>query len=147
MRRSSTAPARNGSPEYSERPIQFCVVLPRLDGRSVIALLRPTSTPSTYRMPTPPDSVTATWCQPPVGSAAVPSIRCSPPAPLVVMAKRIGPEPDCGVRNMFVVVPVPRSKMRRQALVEVSLTQVAIVKSFRALTLPAGQAPDWLVPV
>src|SRR5690348_2846172 len=109
-------------------------------------LLRPTCAPSTYRVPTPPDSVTATWCQPPVGSAAVPSIRCSPPAPLVVIANRIGPEPLCGVTNMFVVVSVPKSKSRRHALVDDWFTHPAIVKSFSALTAPVGRATDWLVP-
>src|ERR1041385_7747523 len=98
-------------------------------------------------MPTLPDSVTATWCHAPVLSADVPSMRCSPPEPLVVIAKRMEPEPLCGVRNMFAVVPVPKSNTRRHALVEVSLTHVATVKSLSPLTTPVGKATCWLVPL
>src|SRR5438874_2155327 len=99
MRKSSTCPARNGSPAYWERPIQLCVVLPRLDGRRVIAPLRPTSTPSTYRMPTPPDSVTATCFQTPAGSGAGPLTRVA-----------VRPPPD----ESAAVVP-PVSSNRYQA--------------------------------
>src|SRR3989338_1340131 len=46
IRKSCTSPLRYGS-GHCERPIQFCVVLPRLDGVSVMFVLLPTCTPST----------------------------------------------------------------------------------------------------
>src|SRR5919108_3275219 len=114
MRKSSICPSKNGSDEYCERPIQFWVVFPRLDGLSDMLLFWPTCTPLTYSVPVLPDLVTATCVHVPVVSAAVPLICISLPPPLVVMAKRIAPEPLCGVRNILTVVPVPKSKMRRQ---------------------------------
>src|SRR5215471_13397767 len=105
MWKSSTVALRNGSALYSERPIQFWVVLPKLDGCSVIAVLVATAVPLTYSVPVLPDTVTATCDHVPRGSCEVADSRCSPPAPLVVMAKR-GPEPALMVRNMLVVVPV-----------------------------------------
>ena len=53
-------PLRFGSP-YCDRPIQFWVVLPRLDGRSVMVAFVPTGVPLTYSVPVLPDSVTARW--------------------------------------------------------------------------------------
>src|SRR6186713_125567 len=116
MRNSSSCPSRNGSPLYCERPSQLLVVLPRLEGLSVMAVFWPTCTPSTYNVPVLPDLVTATCFHTPVGSADVPLMRCSAPDPPVVIAKRMA-EPAVGTRNMFTLVPVPKSKSRRQAAV------------------------------
>ena len=85
--KSSTVALRNGS-AYCERPIQFWVVLPRLDGCRVMAVLVATAVPLTYSVPVLPDSVTARCDHVFSGSCAVPLSRCSPPLPLVVMAKR-----------------------------------------------------------
>ena len=58
----------------------------------------------------------------PALKAEVPVIRCSPPAPLVVMAKRTRLVlPFCGVRNIYIVVLLPKSKMRVQLAVEFKL--------------------------
>src|SRR5512138_346311 len=113
MRKSSTCPSRYASDEYCDRPIQLLVVFPRLEGRSVMAVFCPTCAPFTYSVPVLPDSVTATCCHEPVGSAAVPLIRCSAPDPPVVMANRIV-EPLVGTRNILTVVLLPKSKIRRQ---------------------------------
>ena len=40
---------------------------------------------------------------------------------------------------MFTVVLLPKSKMRFQLVVELSCTQVSMVKSFKELTIPAGR--------
>src|SRR6185503_20896592 len=104
MRKSSTCPSRNGSALYCERPIQLLVVLPRLEGLRVIAVFWPTCAPLTYSVPVLPDLVTATCVHAPVGSADVPLMRCSPPDPLVVIAKRMV-EPLVGTRNILTVVP------------------------------------------
>jgi hypothetical protein len=56
--------------------------------------------------------------------AVGPVICCSPPALFVVMAKRKRVfTPFCGVRNMYRVVLLPKSKMRAQLAVEFSRTQ------------------------
>src|SRR6185295_11410652 len=62
------------------------------------------------------------------------------------MAKRTVLLPLCGVRNIFTVVPVPKSKIRRHALVVSSLTQAAIVKLVSPLTTPAGMVTWSSVP-
>src|SRR5258706_14400538 len=126
MWKSSTVAARNGS-AYCERPIQLLVVAPRLDGLSVMLALVATATPLTYSVPVVPDSVTATCDQVFSGSAEVALRRCSPPLPLVVMAKR-GAVPALTVRNMFAVVPVPKSNTRDQVELADGLTQVETVK-------------------
>ncbi len=51
-----------------------------------------------------------------------------------------------GTRNIFTVVPVPKSKIRRQVPVVSSLTQVAIVKLLRPLTMPLGRVTWSLLP-
>lgn len=48
---------------------------------------------------------------------------------------------------MLTVVPVPKSKTRRQALVDVWFAQAAIVKSFSEATAPLGRATYWFVPL
>src|SRR5215510_1135158 len=100
-----------GSDEYSDLPIQLFVVVPRLDGCSVMLLMVATEVPLTYNVPTVPLSVTAMCDQVFSGSCEVALRRCSPPLPLVVIAKR-GPEPAFSVRNMLAVVPVPISNTR-----------------------------------
>ena len=100
MWKSSISPSRYGSAGYWERPIQSWVVSPSAAGFSVMLVLVPTAVPLTYSVPVLPDSVTATCDQVLSGSSPVPLICCSPPAPLVVMANRIGPPPALRVRNM-----------------------------------------------
>src|SRR5215475_8911962 len=73
-----------------------------------------------------------------VGSGADPLRRCSPPLPVLVIANR-GAAPALTVRNMLLVVPEPKSKIRDQVVVTAGLTQVEIVKSFRPLTMPVGR--------
>src|ERR1051326_7221562 len=76
----------------------------------------------------------------PTPNAEVPSMRCSPPEPLVVMAKRNRDVlPFCGVRYMFVVVLLPKSKMRVQLAVEFNLTQVSMVQLLSVLTIAGGK--------
>src|SRR5687767_5310792 len=130
MRNSSICPSRNVSEPYCERPIQLLPVLPRLEGLRVVPVFCPTCTPSTYRVAVLPDRVTATCFHTPAGSTGVPLICCSAPEPPVVMAKRTF-EPLLGTRNMLAVVPVPKSKTRRQAAVVSRRTQVAMVKLVR----------------
>src|SRR6185369_15259281 len=62
------------------------------------------------------------------------------PALLVVIAKRSRVVlPFCGVRNMYVVVLLPKSKIRDQPAVELSLTHTSIVKLLKTLTIPGGK--------
>jgi len=93
-----------------------------------------------------PDSVTARCDQVFSGSAVVPLICCSPAAPEVVMAKR-GAVPALTVRNMFAVVPVPKSKTRDQVEFAAGFTQTEIVKLARPLTTPVGRAAYSLLPL
>src|SRR5262249_7655364 len=127
MWKSSTVAGRYGSDEYSDRPIQFCVVVPRLDGCSVMLVFVATAVPLTYTRPVLPDNVTAMCDQVFSGSALVADRRCSPPLPLVVIAKR-GPLPALRVRNMFVVVPVPKSKTRDHVELADGFTHAEMVK-------------------
>src|SRR3954454_9381122 len=111
MLKSSTV-ARSSASPYCERAIQFWLVLPRSDGWTVMLGLVPTAVPFTYSVPTLPFTTIATcdhWFS---GSVPVPLITCSAaPPPPVLMAKRIA-EPALTVRNMYRVVPVPKSKIR-----------------------------------
>ena len=74
-------------------------MLPRSDGRAVIAVLTATAWPFTYSVPVVPDSVTARCVQ-------VPAVRdgpfscCSPPELAVTIPNRRAPAPDWVVRNM-----------------------------------------------
>src|SRR5262245_38494380 len=93
-----------------------------------------------------PDRVTATCTHAPVASAAGPLTCCSPPAPEVVMANRAVPLPLSGVRNMFAVVPVPKSKIRLQLVSAVRRTQQATVKSPTPPRIPLGSRAYPLLP-
>src|SRR3954451_1556744 len=127
MLKSSTV-ARSSASPYCERAIQFWLVLPRSDGWMVMLGLVPTAVPFTYSVPTLPFTTIATcdhWFS---GSVPVPLITCSAaPPPPVVMAKRIA-EPALTVRNMYRVVPVPKSKMRDQVVFACGFTQVDTVQ-------------------
>src|SRR6476619_5464833 len=91
-------------------------------------------------MPVFPSSVIAMWYIEPTLKAEVPSMRCSPPAPLVVIAKRsLELLPFCGVRNMFVVVLLPKSKIRFQLAEAFSLTHVSKVQLLSVLTIADGK--------
>jgi hypothetical protein len=80
------------------------------------------------------------WYIGPTLKAEVPSMRCSPAAPLVVIAKRsFEVLPFWGVRNIFVVVLLPKSKIRLQLAVELSLTHVSIVQLLNVLTSVDGK--------
>src|SRR5919197_1461359 len=103
-----------------ERPIQFWVVAPRLEGRRVMLLLVPTGVPLTYRVPVLPDRVTARCDQLLVGTWPLRLIRCSPALPAVVIAN-LGPLPALTVRNMYAPVPLPKSKTRDQVGVAAGL--------------------------
>src|SRR5690348_7487952 len=127
MAKSSTVAARNGS-AYWDRPIQFWLVLPRFDGRSVIFVLVPTGFPLRYSVPVLPESVTARWLKVFNGSDELLLICCSPPAPLVVMANRTPVPPPLTVRNMLTLVPVPKSNTRDQLVVADGLTHAETVK-------------------
>src|SRR5689334_18922908 len=80
------------------------------------------------------------------GSADVAFSRCSPPLPLVVMANR-GAVPALSVRNMFAVVPVPKSKIRDQVVLADGFTHVEMVKFVRPLTMPEGSVTYSLEPL
>src|SRR5262245_22509627 len=79
------------------------------------------------------------------GSCDVALSRCSAALPLVVMANR-GPDPAFTVRNMFVVVLLPKSNTRDQVLMAAGLTQAAIVKLLIPLTIPAGKVTYSVAP-
>ena len=114
--------------------------MPIIIGLSVMLLLVPTGLPSKYRTPVFPDNVTATSCLTPVLKVELVLICCSLPPPLVVMLNRNVPVlPFCGVRNMFVVVPLPKSKIRAQFTVELSRTHATMVKLLKVPTIPAGR--------
>src|SRR3954468_8260707 len=125
MLKSSTV-ARSSACPYCEREIQFWVVAPRSDGWMVMALLVPTAAPLTYIVPTLPLTTIATcdhWFS---GSVPVPLNTCSAaPPPPVVIAKRSG-EPALTVRNMYRVVPVPKSKTRDQVVFACGFTHAEI---------------------
>src|SRR5688572_4695321 len=91
-------------------------------------------------MPVLPTWVTATWVQAPVGRAAGALMRCSPPAPLVVIANRAVPLELRGVKNMFVVEPEPKSNSRTQLAIVSSRTQVAMLNAAAPARMPAGRA-------
>src|SRR5262245_50410094 len=97
-------------------------------------------------MPTPPPRVTATCVQTPVASAAGPLMRCSPPEPLEVLAKRAVPLLELGVKNILAVVPVPKSNSRRQLPVVSSRTQVATEKAVAPARMPLGSDTYCEVP-
>src|SRR5918999_1639613 len=147
MWKSSTVAFRYGS-AYCDRPIQFWLVLPRLAGRSVTFGLVPTAVPLTYSVAVFPDSVTATRDH--VFSGSCPAVLltcCSAPPPPVVMANR-GPPSALMVKNMFAVVPVPKSKIRDQLVVAAGLTQADTVKSpVSPLTMPVGRFTYSLWPL
>ena len=87
-----------------------------------------------------PVSVTATCVHVLVGSCPERLSCCSPPLPLVVIANR-GPLPALTARNMYVPVPVPKSKIRDQVVVATGLTHAETVKSpLRLLAIPGGRS-------
>src|SRR6185369_15295138 len=99
-------PFKYGSGAYCERPSQLPVEAPTSDGCSVIAVLVPAETPSTYKAPVyvaAAPSTTARWCQTFNDKSALPLICCSAVLPALVMAKRttlVGvPKFACVVRN------------------------------------------------
>ena len=121
-----------------ERPIQFWVVLPRSAGVTVMLVLVATGWPFTYSVPVWPASVTATCDQ--VFSGSVPGPAITSPPPLgVASANRSGPPPALSVRNMKLLVPVPKSNTRDQAELADGLTHVEMVKSCSPLTMPLGR--------
>src|SRR5688500_1975763 len=89
-------------------------------------------------MPVPPESVTVTWVQVPEDSAAGALMRCSAPAPPVVVAKRAVPELLRGVKNMLAAVPDPKSNTRDQVVTVSGRTQADTVKPVAPLRIPAG---------
>src|SRR5215468_4726087 len=115
MLKSSTMELRNGS-GYCERPIQFWLVFPRLDGCRVMFALVATGLPFRYSVPVVPDSVTATCDQLFSGNCPPPVSCCSAPLPLLVIAYRSPDPPPSTVMNMFTVWPVPKSKTRDHVL-------------------------------
>src|SRR5215469_9963434 len=120
-----------------EWPIQFWLVSPRSAGVMVMLLLVATAWPFTYSVPVLPDSVTATCDQ--VFSGSVPGPAITSPPPLgVASANRSGPPPALSVRNMKLLVPVPKSNTRDQAELADGLTHAEIVKSCSPLTMPFG---------
>ena len=98
-------------------------------------------------MPVVPDSVTATCDQVLTGSSPPPVNRCSPPAPLVVMANRSPAPPALTVRNMFTAGPDPKSNTRDQVLFAAGLTHADTVKSDRPLTIPIGSWTYSVLPL
>src|SRR5713101_459917 len=121
-----------------DRPIQFWLVAPRSAGVTVMLVLVATGWPFTYSVPVWPDSVTATCDQ--VFSGSVPGPVIESPPPLgVASAKRSGPPPALSVRNMKLLVPVPKSNTRDQAELADGLTHAEMVKSCSPLTMPFGR--------
>src|SRR6266487_4675891 len=137
MAKSSTVAFRFGSP-YCDLPIQFWLVVPRLDGCRVMLGLVATAVPLTYNVPVLPDSVTARCVHWPTGSWVLVLICCSAPPPDVVIANR-GPAPAFTVKNMYVPVPVPKSKTRDQVGIAAGFTHADTVKSLSPLTMPDGR--------
>src|SRR5262249_47000950 len=118
-----------------------------LEGVSVMFVFCATCVPLTYIVPVVPLSVIVTFVHWPIGSADGALMTCSWPAalPPTVIAKR-GVEPALVARNMYLSVPVPKSKMRDQVGVEDGLTQAEIVKSWSVLTMLLGSWTAELVP-
>src|ERR1700722_9675592 len=83
-------------------------------------------TPLTYKTPVSPDRVTARLTHWPTGRGSVSRI-CSPVEPEVVIAKRMVLSADIGVRNMYEVVLLPKSKMRCHAPPPLHLIQAVMV--------------------
>src|SRR5690349_15298305 len=83
-----------------------------------------------------------------MGSGAVSRV-CSAPAafPFVLIANRRVPLPELGVRNMYWVVSLPKSKMRCHAPPPFQYTHAAIVKLVTLAMMPAGTIAYWLVPL
>src|SRR5205823_2637879 len=62
------------------------------------------------------------------------------------MAKRMTLfAPFFGVRNIYVVVLLPKSNTRDQALTLVCFTQAVMLKSVRVAQTPAGKETYWLL--
>src|SRR3954467_4425782 len=118
-----------------------------LEGVSVMFVFSATWTPLKYIRAVVPFSVMATCVHWPSGSAEGALMTCSAPAalPLMVIAKR-GAVPALVARNMKTRVPEPKSKMRDHVGVDDGLTQAAIVKSCRALTIPLGSFTSVVAP-
>src|SRR6266516_1099732 len=135
--KSSTVALRNGSAPNCERPIQFWLVLPRFDGCRVMFGLVATGAPLRYSVPVVPDSVTAT-CDQVFSGNSPPPVSCCSPLPVVIANRRPAPPPST-VRNMYVLVPVPKSNTRDQVASDDGLTQADTVKSDRPLTIPLGR--------
>ncbi|MNC47215.1 hypothetical protein D3C75_962660 [compost metagenome] len=94
------------------------------------------STPLTNSFAVPPPSVTATCTHWFKGSWSV-LTTCS--APPFLMANRRVLLPERGVRNIYWVVPAPKSKMRCHWLFASQYTQAAtVISADSANTCPAG---------
>src|ERR1017187_5399825 len=96
-------------------------------------------------MPTLPFNVTARWCQTPVETAETPLICCS--VPLFSRQAKRGAllPPGNGARNIYELVPVPKSKVRAQALAVVCFTHIVMLKLSRLFTTPSGSVTYWLL--
>src|SRR4051812_47805910 len=125
MLKSSTLASSGGS-LYCDLPIQLFVPSPNVDGCSVMLVLVPTTWPLTYIVPVVPDSVTVTSDHWLTGSSDVASIRCSPPPPLLVMAKRSA-DPALSVRNMLLFAFLPMSNTRAHVVSAYGFTQTETV--------------------
>src|SRR3954451_20712725 len=143
MWKSSTVAFRYGSSNW-DRPIQFWLVAPRLDGCSVMAVFVATATPLTYSVPVVPDNVTARWDQAPTGNWVL-ALSCCSPLPVVIAT--LGPLPALTVRNMYAPVPAPKSNTRDHVVVAPGFTQAEMVKSDSPLTMPAGRFTNSLLPL
>src|SRR5690348_4378216 len=97
-----------------------------------------TGLPFTYSVPVLPDSVTARCVQVFALTLWLELSRCSAPLPPVLMANRGRLDPALIVRNMYRLVPVPKSKTRDQVLTAEGRTQVATVKFVSPFTMPLG---------
>ncbi len=73
-------------------------------------------------------------------------MRCSAPPPPVVIANRTVAPPARGVRNMLVVVLLPKSKMRFQLGLAARFTQAANVKLAHDWTRPSGKSTNCAPP-
>ena len=114
---------RYGSAENCERPIQLFSVVPRSDGRTVMARFSPTSTPSTYNRPVcvVPSEVQPTCLERPQATACRPTRCFASPPPELIEPRNVA-EPSrrrekqvlrAGGGNIFAAIAVAKIKDAR----------------------------------
>src|SRR6478736_6432260 len=130
--------------------------MPRLAGVRVRARFSLTRTPSTYNRPiwVTASSDQTTCLSTPAGSRVPAHSTACSPLP-VVSAPRSTPEPDCGDRKIYCVPEpetpsppelLPKSKIRAQLPLLLSVSQTSKVALVRLVRIPLGKSTWPLLP-